>query len=186
MLDLDENIRVTAEVVELAHKAGVPCEAEVGAVMRDEQNPVAYEELYDSGLGFTDPEEARRFVRETGCDWLSVAIGNIHGAVSDALRHKKKIEAKLNLDRLKLLAEVTEIPLVLHGGSGVRKEYLQSAIKLGIAKVNVGAENRRAYEAALGETGSVPAAQEAVYKRTSTLIHDYFELTGSRSLVMDG
>ena len=81
----------------------------------------SYEELYASGKGFTDVDEARRFVQETGCDWLSVAIGNIHGAISGALKDQKKVEARLNLDRLNQLSQVTGIPLVLHGGSGIRR-----------------------------------------------------------------
>ena len=184
-LELEENIEATRNVVEMAHDAGVPCEAELGAVMGHEENPPPYEELYSSGKGFTDVTEVERFVRETGCDWLSVAIGSIHGAVSEALKDKKKVAARLNLDHLKKLAQVTGIPLVLHGGSGVQKAYLRKAIKLGIAKVNIGTEIRQAYEAALGETGSVPAAQDAVYARTSFLLQDYFGLSRSRSLVVE-
>lgn len=184
-LDLEGNIKATKEVVELAHKAGVPCEAELGAVMGHEENPPPYEELYSTGRGFTDLSEAERFVRETNCDWLSVAIGNIHGAVSKVLRHKKKVAARLNLDRLQKLAEIAGVPLVLHGGSGVQKPYLLEAIKLGIAKVNVATEIRQTYEATLRETKSVPTAQEAVYNRTSFLIRDYFGLSASRRLVMD-
>ncbi|GAH26210.1 unnamed protein product, partial [marine sediment metagenome] len=84
-LILAENIKATSQVTELAHKAGIPCEAELGAVLGHEAGPIPpYEELFDSGRGFTNIIEAERFVRETGCDWLSVAIGNIHGAVSTA------------------------------------------------------------------------------------------------------
>ena len=189
-LDLEGNIEATRQVVEMAHKAGVPCEAELGAVLGHEAGPLpAYEELFKSGRGFTDVEEARRFVRETGCDWLSVAIGNIHGAVSGALRDKKKVEARLDLEHLDRLRQATRIPLVLHGGSGVKREYLLAAIGKGIAKVNIGAEIRQAYELALSEygskacKGSVCAAQEAVYKRTSWLIQEKFGLTGTRRLL---
>jgi fructose/tagatose bisphosphate aldolase len=142
-----------------------------------------YEELFESGLGFTDVKEAERFVRETGCDWLSVAIGSIHGAVSGVLKDRKKVEARLNLNHLDRLREATGIPLVLHGGSGVKREHLLAAIKKGIAKVNIGTEIRQAYELALGESGSVVVAQDAVYDRTSWLIRDYFDLAGTRRLV---
>jgi fructose-bisphosphate aldolase class II len=114
---------------------------------------------------------------------LSVAIGNVHGAVSGALRDRKKVAARLNLDHLDTLRQATGIPLVLHGGSGVQREYLLAAIKKGIAKVNVGTEIRQAYEAALRGSGSVVAAQDAVYERTSWLIRDYFGLAGTRKLV---
>ncbi len=123
-------------------------------------------------------------MRETGCDWLSVAIGNIHGAVSGALKDKKKVEARLNLDHLERLRQATGVPLVLHGGSGVKREYLLAAIKKGIAKVNIGTEIRQAYESALRESDSVAAAQDAVYDRTCWLIRDYFGLAGTRRLVV--
>ncbi len=183
-LNLEENIKATRQVVEMAHQAGVPCEAELGAVLGHEAGPLPpYEELFESGLGFTDVKEAGRFVRETDCDWLSVAIGNIHGAVSGALRDRKKVEARLNLDHLERLRQATGVPLVLHGGSGVKREYLLAAIKKGIAKVNIGTEVRQAYESALRESSSVAAAQDAVYERTCWLIRDYFGLAGTRGLV---
>lgn len=183
-LDLEGNIGATRQVVEMAHQAGIPCEAELGAVLGHEAGPLPpYEELFESGRGFTDVKEAERFVRETGCDWLSVAIGNIHGAVSGALKDKKKVEARLNLEHLARLRQATGVPLVLHGGSGVKREYLLAVIKKGIAKVNIGTEIRQAYESALRESGSVAAAQDAVYDRTCWLIRDYFDLAGTRRLV---
>ena len=184
-LELEGNIAATRQVVEMAHKAGIPCEAELGAVLGHEAGPLPpYEELFESGMGFTDVKAAEGFVRETRCDWLSVAVGNIHGTVSGALKDKKKVEARLNLDHLDKLREATGIPLVLHGGSGVKREYLLAAIKKGIAKVNIGTEIRQAYESALRESGSVTAAQDAVYDRTCWLIRDYFGLTGTRRLVV--
>ena len=186
-LDLEGNIEATRQVAEMAHRAGIPCEAELGAVLGHEAGPPPpYEELYASGRGFTDVEEAARFVQETGCDWLSVAIGNIHGAVSGALKDKKKVEARLNLEHLARLRAATGIPLVLHGGSGVRQEYLLAAIKRGITKVNVGTEIRQTYEPALAASGSVSAAQEAVYERTSWLLRDYFGVAGTRRQIVEG
>jgi fructose-bisphosphate aldolase class II len=186
-LSLEDNIEATRQVAELAHAAGVPCEAELGAVLGHEAGPLPpYEELYDSGKGFTDIQQAERFVQETGCDWLSVAIGNIHGAVSGALRDKKKVEAKLNLEHLERLHQVCGgIPFVLHGGSGVKRDYLLAAIKKGIAKVNVGTEIRQAYETVLRDSGEVTAAQDAVYERTGWLLRDYFNLAGTRKLVAE-
>ena len=87
-LSLEENIEKTSRIVEMAHKAGVPVEAELGAVMGHEAGPLPpYEELFSTGKGFTSPYEAKRFVDETQTDWLSVAIGNIHGAISAATRN---------------------------------------------------------------------------------------------------
>lgn len=184
-LSLEENIEATRQVAELAHAAGIPCEAELGAVLGHETGPLPpYEELFASGKGFTDVEQARRFGQETGCDWLSVAIGNIHGAISGVQKDQKKVEARLNLDHLDKLHQATGgIPLVLHGGSGIKRDYFLGAVKRGIAKVNVGTEIRQVYESTLRETGDLAAAQEGVYERTGGLLRDYFDLAGKRKLV---
>ncbi len=184
-LSLDDNIQATRAMVELAHVKGIPVEAELGAVLGHEAGPLPpYEELFASGQGFTDVEEARRFVQETGCDWLSVAIGNVHGAIAAGRKDQKKIQARLNLDRLAQLAQATRIPLVLHGGSGVKQEDVLGAGKCGIAKINVGTEIRQPYEAVLKESGSQDKAQEAVYHRTVELLRDYLHLTGIRVKLM--
>jgi fructose/tagatose bisphosphate aldolase len=183
-LSLVGNIEATRQVVNLAHQAGIPCEAELGAVLGHEAGPLPpYEELFATGMGFTDVDEARRFVQETDCDWLSVAIGNVHGAVSGALKDQKKVEAKLHLDHLDLLRQATGVPLVLHGGSGIKRDYLLAAIKRGIAKVNVGTEIRQVYEAGIKELGGILSAQESVYDHTCWLIHDYLALAGTRGTV---
>jgi fructose-bisphosphate aldolase, class II len=186
-LNLEDNIDATRQVVELAHKAGIPCEAELGAVLGHEAGPLPpYDELFESGRGFTSPDEARRFVQETGCDWLSVAIGNVHGAISGASKDEKKVEARLNLDHLSRLSEVACVPLVLHGGSGIQQKYVLEAIKRGISKVNIGSEIRQTYEQALRDRGSVSAAQEAVYVRTKWLINDYYHVSGIQAQVAGG
>jgi fructose-bisphosphate aldolase, class II len=178
-LSLEDNIRVTHEVAGMAHPAGVAVEAELGAVLGHEAGPLPpYEELFASGKGFTRVEEAKRFAVESSCDWLSVAIGNIHGAVGEATKDQKKLEARLSLDHLSKLAEVTRIPLVLHGGSGIRQADMRASMKAGIAKVNVGTEIRQAYEQVIKAGGGVPEAQEAVYRRTASLIKDWFGLSG--------
>jgi len=178
-LPLDENIQATRQVVELAHAVGVPVEAELGAVFGHEAGPLpSYEELYASGRGFTDVNEASRLVQSTGCDWLSVAIGNIHGAIASGRKDQKKVEARLNLARLEQLAQATRIPLVLHGGSGIMAEYLRGAMKRGITKINIGTEIRQPYEAAVQATGSVTQAQQAVYERTTWVISAFLGTSG--------
>jgi fructose-bisphosphate aldolase class II len=185
-LSLEENLQATRQVAALAHAAGVPVEAELGAVLGHEAGPVPpYEELFASGRGFTNVAEAKRFVQESGCDWLSVAIGNIHGAIAAGQRDLKKVEARVNLERLEQLSEATAVPLVLHGGSGIRADSVREATKRGIAKVNVGTEIRQAYEVALKQTGSVPRAQQAVYERTCWLLRDYFGIAGIRAKVAE-
>lgn len=183
-LSLAENIAATRRVVELAQPAGVAVEAELGAVLGHEAGPTPpYEELFASGRGFTNVEECAQFVRESGCDWLSVAVGSIHGAISGALKDQAKVEARLDLAHLDRLRQAAGIPLVLHGGSGVKRDYVLAGIKKGIAKINIGTEIRQAYEAPLRQSPDLNAAQQAVYERTTWLLKDYLEISGSRALV---
>jgi len=181
-LDLDGNISATSNVTSAAHAAGIACEAELGAVFGHSDGPMPpYEELFRSGKGFTDVDEAARFVSKTGCDWLSVAFGSIHGAISKATRDQKKLEARLDLEHLGRLSAATKIPLVLHGGSGVRHADVLAAMERGIAKINVGTEIRQSYEVALRETGSVAEAQKATYERTAWVIKDHLKVAGLRA-----
>ena len=183
-LSLEENIAVTRRVVEMAGGTSA-VEAELGAVLGHEAGPLPpYEELFASRRGFTDPDEARRFVRETGVDWLSVAVGNIHGAISGAAKDKAKVEARLHIEHLARLAEVTGVPLVLHGGSGIQPECLREAAEHGIAKINVGTDIRQAYERTLADTGDVIAAQAAVAERVELLMTDTYRMAGSRDRLM--
>lgn len=146
-LPLKENIECTKKVVEWAHEKEVLVEGELGAVFGHENTPLPpYEELFSSKKGFTDLDEAEIFVKETNVDLLSVAIGNIHGAISGVAKEQKKISAKLDISHLKTLKERTKIPLVLHGGSGIKIEYLKSAVKNGITKINIGTEIRQSFE----------------------------------------
>ncbi len=183
-LSLEENVEAVRPVVELAHAAGVPVEAELGAIMGHESGPMpSYEELYASGKGFTDPDEAHRFVQETGCDWLSVAIGNFHGAIAAGRKDLKKPEARLNLERLELLNQAAGVPLVLHGGSGIKQDNILASMRYGIAKINVATEIRQAYEVALREIGSVLQAKQAVYDRTCWVLKDFLQIAGIRGKV---
>ncbi len=129
-LPLKENISLTSRAVEIARKAGVSTEAEIG-ILGEEYGSEPDEALY------TDPEEAKRFVQETGVDALAVSIGNAHG-------YYKK-EPKLDLDRLALIQSTVDVLLVLHGGSGLPPEDIQTAIEIGITKVNIGVEPRSVF-----------------------------------------
>jgi len=177
-LPLKENIEAVRKVTKAAHARGIPVEAELGKVLGHETDQsLSYEEILRTRTGFTDAEETRQFVEESACDWLSVAFGNIHGAVSELLRDKKKPAGQLDIPYLEKLAEAAGIPLVLHGGSGVTTEVLQQAIRGGIAKVNVGTDVRQAYEAALKESG-LKKAQDAVYECVCGLIENHFRNKG--------
>jgi fructose-bisphosphate aldolase, class II len=182
-LPLAENIEKTRIISKLAHDAGVPVEAELGAVMGHESGPLApYEELYASGQGFTSPDEAKKFVAETGADWLSVAIGNIHGAISAATRSEKKVEARLSIPHLEKINEAVNIPLVLHGGTGIAKEYLMESFKHGIAKINIATAIRQPYEKLMND--SVKKAQSTVYNEMLDIINNQLKIAGSAKIIL--
>ena len=183
-LPFADNVQATRQVVALAHDAGATVEAELGAVLGHESGPLPpYEELFASGQGFTDVEEARRFVQDTGVDWLSVAIGNVHGAIADATRDRPKPEARLQLTQLDAINRATGIPLVLHGGTGIRVADLRAAMQHGIAKINVATAIRQPYERALATT-SVEEAQHAVYLATRGILEDELDVAGKGELLV--
>lgn len=128
-LPFDENVAMTKKVVEMAHVCSIPVEAEIGQVgkMDDSDEPgVAREKIKEF---MTDPKEADKFVKLTGIDSLAAAVGTIHGC-------KEQI-AKLDIPRIKKIRDLTGIPLVLHGASGVSDEELKKGIAAGISKVNI-------------------------------------------------
>ncbi len=111
------------KAVELAHSVGMGVEAELGHVGSGENYAV------DGYTALTDPDEAVRFVEETGCDYLAVAVGTAHGVY--------KGTPEIRFERLKELREKVSVPLVLHGGSGSGDDNISTACKLGITKVNL-------------------------------------------------
>ena len=137
---LDGNIEVTRRVVEAA--GGIPVEAELGTVGGKEDSTVA------TGTAYTDPDDAVRFVKETGCSSLAVGIGTAHGIYVGT--------PVLDVERLAQIRKKLEendcsIPLVLHGASGLSDEAVKSCIAEGICKVNFATELRQAYTAAVKE-----------------------------------
>lgn len=119
-----ENVDITSKVTELAKNYGANVEAELGYVAKLGQS--------QESAGFTNPQEAKKFVDQTGVDALAVAIGSAHGF------YKK--EPNLDLERLEQINNVTECVLVLHGGSGIPGEQIQDGIRRGIRKINVATE----------------------------------------------
>lgn len=138
---LEENIAVTREVVEFAHAHGVSVEAELGRIgTTDFVETESDEELY------TRPEEAKRFVGETGVDALAVSVGTAHGVYTVR-------QPKIDLPRLRAIRALTPVHLVLHGGSGVPAGMMQAAIQLeggGVSKVNIATDLELAALGALG------------------------------------
>lgn len=185
-LPLEENIAVTREVVKMAHQKNTPVEAELGAVLGHEKGPLPpYEELFRTGKGFTRIDEAKRFVEETQVDWLSVAIGNIHGAISGVAKDRAKVEARLNIAHLKNLREVTGVPLVLHGGSGINRFSVLEAIKNGITKINIGTEIRQVYERVLKKKSEdIKYVQKKLASKIEELIQNYYGIEGSAEILI--
>jgi fructose-bisphosphate aldolase class II len=161
-LSFQENLRITRDVVRYAHKRAVTVEAEIGrlAGIEDDIRVRAKEAIY------TDPREAQRFARESGCDALAVAIGTSHGA------YKFKGKPRLRIDILKEIARAVKIPLVLHGASGVKSQWInrvntfggtlehargvpdrliREAVTHGIAKINTDTDLRIAFTAGVRE-----------------------------------
>ena len=122
-LPFEENIAKVKTVVEKARKYGATVEAELGLVGGSEDGSC------DHGIRCTDPDDAVVYARETGIDALAVAIGNAHG--------NYPVAPTLAFDVLEKIHEKVEIPLVLHGGSGITDKDFQRAISLGIRKVNI-------------------------------------------------
>ncbi|PCE68927.1 tagatose bisphosphate family class II aldolase [Salinivibrio sp. YCSC6] len=145
----DENIARVKRVVEYCHKLGVSVEAELGLLGGQEDDLVIDEK--DAQL--TDPASAREFAERTGIDSLAVAIGTAHGLY--------KSEPKLDFERLKAIHECVDVPLVLHGASGISDEDVQHCIGLGVCKVNVATELKIAFSDAMkGYLGSHPDASD--------------------------
>jgi fructose-bisphosphate aldolase class II len=137
-LPFDENVATTRRVVEMAHAAGIPVEAELGRVLQVTDG-VSAEQVTQA---MTDPTQARRFVELTGVDSLAIACGSIHAMTAR--------EAELDLARIKAIhAEIPNTPLVLHGSSGVKHESIAEAIANGMCKVNVATALNQVFLASL-------------------------------------
>ncbi len=130
---LEGNIEVSRRVVDVAHASGVSVEAELGRLGGIEDNICVDEK----DAMYTNPAEAKQFVTESGVDYLAIAIGTAHG--------KYKGIPKLDFDRLNTIKQDLNMPLVLHGASGVDEESIKKAVSLGINKINIDTELRCAY-----------------------------------------
>ncbi|HAK46135.1 MAG TPA: hypothetical protein DCO79_09505 [Spirochaeta sp.] len=176
-LNLRENITCVKEVVDYAYGFSIPVEAELGAVIGHESgHEMDYEELFRTGKGFTDTAEAKTFSEESGVDWLSVAVGSVHGAITGAAVNQKKVSAILNIDKLTDLDRELGIPLVLHGGSGIGLTYLKQSFGHGIAKLNIGTDIRQVFE----KGATVKDGQDNVYKRMLEIV-DELQIAGTAS-----
>ena len=136
-LPFEQNIGLTRKTVEMCHPMGIPVEAELGKVGGKE------DDLVVNSSGYTDSNDAVCFVKETGADTLAIAIGTAHGVYAGT--------PKLDLARLSEIRAAVEIPLVLHGASGISDDVLRECIERGISKINFATELRQAYTLAVRE-----------------------------------
>ena len=135
-LPYEENICETRKVADYCHSFGLPVEAELGALMGKEDDIVCEEDSK------TDPDLVRDFVERTACDVLAVSIGIVHGLC---------LNPQIDLPLLKKIYEVSPVPLVLHGGSGIPAEVIKQAKQFGLIKINYGSALRQRFISTFGE-----------------------------------
>jgi fructose-bisphosphate aldolase class II len=159
-LDFDENVRITKDCVEYAEKVAIETgrevlvEAELGYIGSGSN----IKETIPEGAGIkTKPEEAQKFVEMTGIDMLAPSVGSIHGLIKSGKPH---IDGGLVAE----IKQATGVPLVLHGGSGLRDEDFTNAIKAGISIIHINTEIRIAYEEALKKSLADNPKEIAPYK----------------------
>ncbi len=133
---LEENIRMTKEVVHYAHSKGVSVEAEVGHIGGSEDN-------VSSSVAYCEVADAVELAQTTGIDFFAPALGSVHGIY--------KGEPKLDFDRMQEIAKLTNLPLVLHGGSGIPDEMIQKGIACGICKLNINTDLQIVWSKAVRE-----------------------------------
>jgi fructose-bisphosphate aldolase class II len=152
----EDNVSKTKEIVDYvkARGADVLVEAELGFIGKSSK---ILEEIPDgvSENTQTDPEDAKKFVDETGINLLAPSVGNIHGMV-------KSGQPRLNIERIKMIRETAGVPLVLHGGSGIADEDFLAAIDAGVAIIHINTELRVAYKEGIEE--GLKSEEVAPYK----------------------
>jgi len=138
-LGFEQNVELTRKVVEVSHAVGVSVEAELGRVLGKESDI----EVKQGEESFTEPAAAEEFVERTGADSLAVSVGNLHGFYRD--------EPRIDFERLGEIHRRVEIPLVLHGGSGLNPQIVTRAGSLGVRKINIGTLIKDAFTRGLSE-----------------------------------
>ena len=141
-LIFDENVALTKKAVDYAHRHKVWAQGEVGRIVKEAAEIKKMEENPEHFL--TKPEEACEFVKKTGVDSLAISIGNVHGTYK-----MKNGVPHLFLDQLRKIKKMIDIPLVLHGASGIKEEEIKKAIELGIVIINIDTEIRLVFRESL-------------------------------------
>ncbi len=151
-LPFEQNVEEVKKAVRYCHFYGIPVEAELGALQGKE------EDIVNEAEAHTDPAMVADFVNTTECDLLAVAVGNVHGL---------ELEPHVDLDLLKTIADISPVPLVLHGGSGIPFDVIQKARKCGLLKINYGSDLRKEFIRTFGEA----------YENTNHKAHDVISLS---------
>lgn len=163
----EENVRKVKEMADIAHSYGATIEGELGHVGDNEGSAEGNSHMTNPADFYTDPAMAKDFVQKTGVDALAIAVGTAHGAY--------KFPPKLDFERIRTIANTVDVPLVLHGGSGLTDNDFRRAIQEGISKINiftdiniaaVEAEFRKFEYMSKGIIDLIPAAVEAVKQET--------------------
>ncbi len=176
-LSFEENVKLTKQCVEYARNSGkeVLVEAELGYIG---QSSKVLDEIPEGVMldesSLTNPEKAKEFVLLTGIDMLAPAVGNFHGML------KGGVDPKLNIVRVKEIAEITGIPLVLHGGSGNSEDDFKQSIANGIAIVHINTEIRVAYKQGLMKGLSENPDEVAPYKFLKTSVKSVQEVVDKK------
>lgn len=163
----EDNVKKVKEMADIAHSYGATIEGELGHVGDNEGSAEGSSHLADPKQFYTEPKMAKDYVEKTGVDALAIAVGNAHGAY--------KLPPKLDFERIRTIAETVDVPLVLHGGSGLTDQDFKQAIQEGISKVNiftdinvaaVEAEFKKFSDMNKGIIDLIPSAVEAVKQET--------------------
>lgn len=143
-MDYEQNVKDTKAMVEFAHSKGAWVQAEIGKIRGSED----WVSVSDAESLLTDPEEALKFYKETGVDTLAGSFGTIHGIA----KMTGLAEPHVDVERIKKVHDLVNIPLVLHGASGVPAEIISEAIKAGVAIINIDTELRVSFSSALRQS----------------------------------
>lgn len=172
---LQGNIEITRDIVNYAHAKGVSVEGEIGCLGGTEGGAYTNYQMY------TDPEEAVKFANETGIDALAISIGTSHG------NYPEGMIPEFDFERLKIIKKLTNMPLVLHGGSGSGKDNISKSVKYGINKINVGCDfmnsNVEAINSILEKNPKINyyVMMHQVEEDSIKIVRDYIKLSKSNN-----
>ncbi|NVM96701.1 ketose-bisphosphate aldolase [Arthrobacter wenxiniae] len=182
LLPFDENVAITKKVVDAAHAVGISVEGELGTIGKTDGNAEAGTDT----IIYTDPDDAVRFIAETGVDSLAIAIGTCHGL------YPQGVTPELKLDLLQQIQEKVCIPLVLHGGSNNPDEEIGKSVSLGVNKINISSDIKTAYhdkmreilatDASVREPNTIQPPCIAAMKVTAAQKIDLFNAAGKAAL----